>query len=146
MWFGSFAVLVFSLYCASYLKLCRRSKRKLCDNADHKAEHILRTTTATLLIFICFLSLAAWWRFPRANWLQQNVSVLSYLANIHDSPLINLWHSNGSYCNHLVILCWLQTLEAWKALLKDSEKIKVTQFWTQLNTKITIPRLPVFGV
>tara|TARA_B100001094_G_scaffold333007_1_gene407859 strand:+ start:4412 stop:5746 length:1335 start_codon:yes stop_codon:yes gene_type:complete len=88
-------VLVFSFNhspAISEFALVQRKNYK--DQAMHKADKVLRLTTAALLAFIMFFVFSCVMSLSPAQILEaksQNVSVLTYLANSHDSYFISLF-------------------------------------------------------
>jgi serine transporter len=138
-------VLVFSFNHAPAISSFAVAQKETYDNqADRKAEHILRVTTATLLVFIMFFVFSCVMTLSPEQILEakhQNVSVLSYLANIHGSPLISLF---GPLIALIAIVSsffghYLGTLEGLKGFVKRLRKDKKAAICERsLNTKITV--------
>ncbi|KLV01426.1 serine/threonine protein kinase [Photobacterium aquae] len=85
-------VMVFAFsHAAAISSFVHVQRRHYGDNAGVKSEQILKRTSVMLIVFVLFFVFSCVLSLTPAQLQEakaQNVSVLSYLANIHDSPFI----------------------------------------------------------
>ena len=90
----SVPVTVFAFsHAAAISSFAQAQRRHYAKAATEKAEHILKRTSMMLIGFVLFFVFSCVLSLSPAQLLEakaQNVSVLSYLANIHDNPFIVL--------------------------------------------------------